>query len=35
AHLLGSKVEYDEERDMLIIRQLPTQLKDQLKRRMD
>ncbi|HFH3772499.1 hypothetical protein, partial [Pseudomonas aeruginosa] len=28
-------VEYDEERDMLIIRQLPTQLKDQLKRRMD
>ena len=33
AHLLGSKVEYDEERDMLIIRQLPTQLKDQLKRR--
>ncbi|HEJ1275515.1 TPA: nucleoid-associated protein, partial [Pseudomonas aeruginosa] len=35
AHLLGSKVEYDEERDMLIIRQLPTQLKDQLKRRKD
>ncbi|WP_375737492.1 nucleoid-associated protein YejK [Pseudomonas boanensis] len=33
AHLLGSKVEYDEGRDMLIIRQLPTQLKDQLKRR--
>ncbi|MBD7977776.1 nucleoid-associated protein YejK [Serpens gallinarum] len=32
AHLLGSKVEYDEARDMLIIRQLPTQLKDQLKR---
>ncbi|HHW2291157.1 hypothetical protein, partial [Pseudomonas aeruginosa] len=27
--------EYDEERDMLIIRQLPTQLKDQLKRRKD
>ena len=35
AHLLGSKVEYDETRDMLIIRQLPTQLKDQLKRRKD
>ncbi|MDF3932425.1 nucleoid-associated protein YejK [Pseudomonas citronellolis] len=33
AHLLGSKVEYDEERDMLIIRGLPTQLHDQLKRR--
>ncbi|MBM7060005.1 nucleoid-associated protein YejK [Pseudomonas sp. UL073] len=35
AHLLGSKIEYDEARDMLIIRQLPTQLKDQLKRRQD
>ncbi|MFH6600915.1 nucleoid-associated protein YejK [Ectopseudomonas khazarica] len=35
AHLLGSKVEYDEGRDMLIIHQLPTQLKDQLKRRQD
>ena len=33
SHLLGSKVEYDEARDMLIIRQLPTQLRDQLKRR--
>ncbi|MBB3101941.1 nucleoid-associated protein YejK [Azomonas macrocytogenes] len=33
AHLLGSQVEYDEAKDMLIIRQLPTQLKDQLKRR--
>jgi nucleoid-associated protein len=33
SHLLGSKVEYDEARDMLIIRQLPTQLTDQLKRR--
>lgn len=33
AHLLGSRVEYDEARDTLIIRQLPTQLKDQLKRR--
>ncbi len=35
AHLLGSKIEYDEARDMLIIRQLPTQLRDQLKRRKD
>ncbi|MFI8736503.1 nucleoid-associated protein YejK [Ectopseudomonas toyotomiensis] len=35
AHLLGSKIEYDEGRDMLIIRQLPTQLKDQLKRHQD
>lgn len=35
SHLLGSKVEYDEARDMLIIRQLPTQLKDQLKRNKD
>ena len=35
SHLLGSKVEYDETRDMLIIRQLPTQLKDQLKRNKD
>lgn len=32
AHLLGSKVEYDAERDTLIIRNPPTQLKDQLKR---
>lgn len=32
AHLLGSRVEYDEQRDMLIIRQLPSQLKEQLKR---
>lgn len=32
AHLLGSKIEYDPARDMLIIRQLPTQLKDQLNR---
>ncbi len=32
AHLLGSKVEYDEAQDTLIIRNLPTQLKDQLKR---
>ena len=35
AHLLGSQVEYDEEHDTLIIRQLPSQLKDQLKRRKD
>mgnify|MGYP002656184966 FL=1 len=35
AHLLGSKIEYDEEKDVLIIRQVPTQLKDQLKRRQD
>ncbi|MFC3609128.1 nucleoid-associated protein YejK [Stutzerimonas tarimensis] len=33
AHLLGSKIEYDEDKDVLIIRQLPTQLVDQLKRR--
>jgi len=32
AHLLGSKVEYDEAQGTLIIRNLPTQLKDQLKR---
>ncbi|MGG2621602.1 nucleoid-associated protein YejK [Pseudomonas aeruginosa] len=32
AHLLGSKIEYDEARDMLIIRQPPVQLKDQIKR---
>lgn len=32
AHLLGSKIEYDASRDVLIIRQLPTQLKDQIKR---
>src|SRR5690554_4316024 len=35
SHLLGSKVEYDEARDMLIIRQLPSQLKDQLQRNKD
>lgn len=33
AHLLGGQVEYDEQQDLLIIRHLPTQLKDQLKRR--
>ncbi|WP_395185198.1 nucleoid-associated protein (plasmid) [Pseudomonas aeruginosa] len=32
SHLLGSSIEYDESRDMLLIRQVPTQLKDQLKR---
>jgi nucleoid-associated protein len=33
AHLLGSKIEYDEESGTLIIKGLPTQLSDQLKRR--
>jgi nucleoid-associated protein len=32
AHLLGSKIEYDEGGDTLIIRQIPEQLKQQLKR---
>jgi len=32
AHLLGSKVEFDEERNTLLVRGLPTQLVDQLKR---
>jgi nucleoid-associated protein len=32
SHLLGSKVEFDQARDMLTIRNLPTQLTDQLKR---
>ena len=35
AHLLGSKIEYDEASDTLTIRNLPTQLTDQLKRRKD
>lgn len=35
AHLLGSKIEYDEAAGTLIIRHLPTQLTDQLKRRKD
>jgi len=35
AHLLGSKVEYDQSSDTLTIRNLPTQLKDQLKRQKD
>lgn len=33
SHLLGSSVEYDEERDRLIIKQVPRQLKEQLKER--
>ncbi len=33
AHLLGSKIEYDESNGTLVIRNLPTQLTDQLKRR--
>ena len=32
SHLLGSKIEYDEGRDALIIRSVPQQLKDQIKR---
>ena len=35
AHLLGDKVEYDEAAGTLIIKGLPTQLIDQLKRRKD
>ncbi|HBO4005517.1 TPA: nucleoid-associated protein YejK [Pseudomonas aeruginosa] len=31
AHLLGSKVEFDQSRDMLLIRDLPAQLKSQLQ----
>ena len=31
-HLLGSKIEYDEEAGSLLLRGLPTQLRDQLKR---
>ena len=31
SHLLGSSVEYDEAADRLIIKQVPKQLKDQLK----
>ncbi|RML89745.1 Nucleoid-associated protein [Pseudomonas savastanoi pv. glycinea] len=33
AHLLGEKIEYDEAAGTLIIKGLPTQLIDQLKRR--
>ena len=32
SHLLGSKIEYDESNGTLLIRQVPTQLIDQLKR---
>lgn len=32
AHLLGSRIEYNEDQDTLIIHQVPTKLKDQLKR---
>lgn len=32
AHLLGSKIEFDEANDTLTIRQVPSQLKDQIKR---
>lgn len=35
AHLLGSRIEYDAAQDTLIIRQVPTQLRDQLQRRKD
>lgn len=35
SHLLGSKIEYDEKNGTLLIRQLPTQLRDQLKRKKD
>ncbi|MBA1191992.1 nucleoid-associated protein YejK [Pseudomonas entomophila] len=35
SHLLGSKIEYDEEAGTLVIKGLPTQLVDQLKRRKD
>ncbi|MGM0536192.1 MAG: nucleoid-associated protein YejK [Pseudomonadota bacterium] len=33
SHLLGSGVEYDEQQDRLIIKQVPRQLREQLKRR--
>nr|WP_297459813.1 nucleoid-associated protein YejK [uncultured Halomonas sp.] len=33
SHLLGSQVEYDEAHDQLIIHQVPTALRDQIKRR--
>ncbi|MGC3874519.1 nucleoid-associated protein YejK [Halomonas sp. GXIMD04776] len=33
SHLLGSQVEYDETQDQLIIHQIPTSLRDQIKRR--
>ncbi|WFF42106.1 nucleoid-associated protein YejK [Salinicola endophyticus] len=33
SHLLGNSIEYDEERERLIIKQIPGQLKDQIKQR--
>ncbi|MEQ6918225.1 nucleoid-associated protein YejK [Halomonas aquatica] len=33
SHLLGSSVEYDEDRDRLIIKQVPGQLREQIKKR--
>lgn len=33
SHLLGNSIEYDDERDRLIIKQVPGQLKDQIKQR--
>lgn len=33
SHLLGGDIEFDEARDVLIIRKLPTQLKEQLKKK--
>ncbi|MBS9402208.1 nucleoid-associated protein [Halomonas sp. TRM85114] len=33
SHLLGSSVEYDDTQDRLIIKQVPKQLREQLKRR--
>jgi nucleoid-associated protein len=35
AHMLGSRIEYDEEAGSLLLRGLPTQLRDQLKRASD
>ncbi|GHB21216.1 nucleoid-associated protein [Salinicola rhizosphaerae] len=33
SHLLGNSIEYDDDRDRLIIKQVPNQLKDQIKER--
>lgn len=33
SHLLGNSIEYDEERDRLIVKQVPNQLKEQIKQR--
>ncbi|MCG6657928.1 nucleoid-associated protein YejK [Halomonas campisalis] len=35
SHLLGSSIEYDESQDRLIIKQVPKQLREQLKRRQE